>query len=197
MDDEAFEVDRHDSMVAVATAPIKGASAGGSGVLSLWSYHRPFMPLSVLEGHQVGAVTDFFWLETPQSSISQSTPSSVQSANPAFNDTRRGRKGIDDTDHRSYGALGKPSNEVEKPKLETYESDEREQPNDIVSIWQHVLSVGRDGRCLIQSFVRGTLVEVTDISPGGCMRACLSSNIFSCRRSANIESSAFLFCHGK
>lgn len=27
--------------------------------------------------------------------------------------------------------------------------------NSLLDIWQHVLSVGRDGRCLIQSFVRG------------------------------------------
>jgi hypothetical protein len=25
-------------------------------------------------------------------------------------------------------------------------------------IWQHVLSVGRDGRCLVQSFVRGMYI---------------------------------------
>jgi hypothetical protein len=46
-------------MLAVSTAPIKGASAGGSGAAGLWSYHRPFAPLSVVEGHKDGAVTDF------------------------------------------------------------------------------------------------------------------------------------------
>lgn len=55
------EEDRHGSMMAVATAPVKGAVAGGSGMLALWSYHRPFMPLSVVEGHREGAVTDFCW----------------------------------------------------------------------------------------------------------------------------------------
>ena len=59
--DDIYEMDRHDSMLAVATAPVKGAVAGGSGVLALWSYNRPFMPLSVVEGHEEGAVTDFCW----------------------------------------------------------------------------------------------------------------------------------------
>jgi hypothetical protein len=53
-------------MIAVSTAPIKGASAGGSGMISLWSYHRPFMPLSIVEGHKEGAVADFEWLDTPK-----------------------------------------------------------------------------------------------------------------------------------
>jgi hypothetical protein len=35
------------------------------GLLALWSYH-PFMPLSVVEGHKDGTVTDFGWLDTPQ-----------------------------------------------------------------------------------------------------------------------------------
>ena len=63
--DDEDEEDRHHSMLAVATAPIKGASAGGSGMLALWSYYRPYMPLSVVEGHRDGAVTDFAWLDTP------------------------------------------------------------------------------------------------------------------------------------
>ena len=43
-DDKKQEVmvDRHDSMLAVATARL--TSAGGSGALSLWSYNRPYVP---------------------------------------------------------------------------------------------------------------------------------------------------------
>jgi WD repeat-containing protein 24 len=55
------EEDLHSTMIAVATAPVKGAVAGGKGMLTLWSYRRPFMPLSVVEGHSEGAVTDFCW----------------------------------------------------------------------------------------------------------------------------------------
>ena len=58
---QQYIIDRHEAMLAVSTAPVKGASAGGCGMIALWSYHRPFMPLSVLEGHNEGAVTDFLW----------------------------------------------------------------------------------------------------------------------------------------
>jgi WD repeat-containing protein 24 len=61
IDNKIGEVDRHESMLAIATAPVKGAVAGGSGILSLWSYNRPYMPLSVLEGHLEGNVADFCW----------------------------------------------------------------------------------------------------------------------------------------
>ena len=57
-------VDRHDSMLAVATARL--TSAGGSGTLSLWSFHRPFMSLSIVEGHEESAISDFVWVRTPQ-----------------------------------------------------------------------------------------------------------------------------------
>ncbi len=47
--------------IAVVTSSIYGANAGGNGTAGLWSVHRPFMPLSVCEGHTEGAVTDFAW----------------------------------------------------------------------------------------------------------------------------------------
>lgn len=59
-------IDHHIAMLAIATAPAGGANAWGQGHVALWSYHRPFMPLSVVEGHLEGAVTDFIWLDTPQ-----------------------------------------------------------------------------------------------------------------------------------
>jgi hypothetical protein len=114
--------DRHDAMIAVATSQIKGASAGGSGLLSLWSYHRPYMPLSVVEGHKEGAVVDFDWLDTPQ------------------ND-------------KSLGAVNVSSHEVDSILYDgNGQTDEIEGS---FRIWQHVISVGRDGCCLVQSLVRG------------------------------------------
>ena len=135
--DEGPDIDRHESMLAVATAPIKGATDGGSGVLALWTYNRPFMPLSVVEGHQVGAVTDFFWLDTPHPDIS--------------------RKNVDEID---TGLM--------RPRIRGLVSHESDTVSDIAGgedkdivikdglcVWQHALSVGRDGQCLIQSFARG------------------------------------------
>lgn len=165
------EDDRHESMMAVATAPIKGASAGGSGVLALWSTHRPFMPLSVVEGHKEGAVTDFVWLETPHSETSSSSakPAASGSTSPARSvDTRLGRRVSDGdpnrSNHRAVGGVGGGAGGNSHPTeidgailYDNSDGDDGEKP---IGIWQHVLSVGRDGRCLIQSFVRG---ESTDV----------------------------------
>jgi WD repeat-containing protein 24 len=102
-------------MLAVATAPVKGTSAGGAGFLALWSYNRPFMPLSVLDGHRDGAINDFEWVETPCPFSKTIDLASV-------------------TTDLSSQAPG--------------------------TIWQHVVSVGRDGRCLLQSFVRGKCDDI-------------------------------------
>jgi hypothetical protein len=146
--EEEDNVDRHDSMLAVATARL--ASAGGSGVLSLWSYNRPFMPLSVVEGHEEGAVTDFVWLDTPQ--INQNSKNGSKLAQ-AENEARRLRMNqnpnLQDTfEGRSAGR------EVESILFDN-KGKEKDAVSSSVYIWQHVLSVGRDGRCLLQSFARG------------------------------------------
>lgn len=134
--------DRHDSMMAVATAPIKGASAGGSGVLALWSYNRPYMPLSIVEGHKEGAVTDFDWLDTPQH---QHRPDRGRSS----------RTPLGATEGSTSRLPGSALHEVDAILYDNSErGDEFDKP---VGIWQHVLSVGRDGRCLIQSFARGRI----------------------------------------
>lgn len=115
--------DLHDSMIAVSTAPIKGTNAGGAGTLSLWSFHRPYMPLSIVEGHQNGAVVDFDWLETPQTSSAIYFPTDAPTKGKQL---ASGEMGSFLVDHDSRAR-----------------------------IWQHVMSVGRDGNCLVQSLVRG------------------------------------------
>lgn len=137
LDDE----DRHEAMLAVSTAPIKGASAGGSGLLALWSYHRPFMPLSVVEGHKDGAVTDFDWLDTPQPvPLVQGTVTGGGST----------QKQLGSSDARQFRRQGS-SHEVDI----LYDNTEQDGADRPVGIWQHTISVGRDGRCLMQSFARG------------------------------------------
>ena len=131
--------DIHASMLAVATAPIRGTSAGGNGLLSLWSYHRPFMPLSVVEGHINGAVADFVWLDTPQNEFMK-------------------RK------------------QDESPSIETQHSaneDSRLFYMQTEGTWQHVLSVGRDSHCVIQSLVRG-MRPISRVSPSCFAMANLS-----------------------
>lgn len=137
-DNDEDERDRHESMLAVATASVKGASAGGSGMLALWSYHRPYMPLSVVEGHKDGAVTDFEWLDTPL------PPSPPSSGRRREHETRLPGSHLHDTEAILY------DNSSRNEHLD----GEEDRP---VGIWQHVSSVGRDGRCLVQSFARGWL----------------------------------------
>ena len=94
-EDGEHDYDYHESMIAVATSPISGANAGGHGVIGLWSCYRPFMPISLCEGHVDGAVVDFVW-----------------------------------------ATESKGSNFERK--------------------WQTVITVGRDGQCLLQNFSLGT-----------------------------------------
>ena len=147
-------------MLAVATAPIKGASAGGSGLLALWSYNRPFMPLSVVEGHKVGAVTDFDWLDTPQpDQIERKQQDRSSSAKQlASADARRNRDSLSLEEGFQMRKNTRPGNDVEVSYSELKEMDDMEKP---VGIWQHVMSVGRDGRCLLQSFARGKFYRFT------------------------------------
>jgi hypothetical protein len=146
LDDE----DRHDAMLAVSTAPIKGASAGGSGVLALWSYYRPFMPLSVLQGHKEGAVNDFDWLETP---INPTDSKPFSKATSPARKSRRGQLLDTNETERGTGRIAGAAHEADAILYDNTDPGEAQKP---VGIWQHALSVGRDGRCLVQSFVRGT-----------------------------------------
>ena len=156
-DDEG--VDRHDAMMAVATARL--TSAGGSGVLSLWSLHRPFMPLSVVEGHEEGAVADFAWIQTPvvdqkTRNWSKHNSDSIRSATKS--ESRRIRK-IQVAPSNDETVLIRSSGRTDGEAI-LFDNRDRENEEENVGpntacIWQHVLSVGRDGKCILQSFVRG------------------------------------------
>lgn len=138
--------DRHDAMIAVATAQIKGASAGGAGLLSLWSHHRPYMPLSVVEGHQEGAVVDFDWLDTPKSRDARFAVSDVTST------SRIPGVSSHEVDSILYDSSGMPRNESAPCRF-----------------WQHVISVGRDGNCFVQSLVRGNVIPIGELCLGFSM----------------------------
>lgn len=130
---EEILVDRHDSMLAVTTARL--TSAGGSGALSLWSFHRPYMSLSIVEGHKEGAISDFVWLQTPLED---------PSCNPSQN-----TESSTIVDASSLDALERTRNDIDEFATSS------EPLSVLPCIWQHVLSVGRDGQCIMQSFVRG------------------------------------------
>lgn len=149
------KVDRHDSMLAVATARL--TSAGGSGAISLWSTHRPFMPLSVVEGHEEGAVAGFVWIQTPQmrNNFSQDE-SDPYGSDLLMQSESRGQK-RSGTSPKEESILVRSANRGDVDSI--LFDNKREQTKSEISttaIWQHVLSVGRDGKCILQSFVRGT-----------------------------------------
>jgi hypothetical protein len=155
--DDDGVVDRHDSMLAVATARL--TSAGGSGVLSLWTFHRPFMPLSVVEGHEEGAVTDFVWLDTPQlNKKAEAEPKSKSNASSSKNGpkySRRGQPKSAGANDTGEAVVLRSSGRDADSLFDSKEKETEKKEPSAVHVWQHVLSVGRDGRCLLQSFARG------------------------------------------
>jgi WD repeat-containing protein 24 len=150
--------DLHDSMMAVATAPVKGASAGGAGVLSLWSIHRPYMPLSTVQGHSDGAVTDFEWLETPQQQQQPQQDGEADAWGRASDARRHGastetpRPEASESRMSSFGGGDLTGSARSRESLGLTEENDQ-----LSRIWQHVISVGRDGQCIVQSFVRGKM----------------------------------------
>lgn len=145
-------VDRHDSMLAVASARL--TSAGGSGFLSLWSCHRPYMPLSTVEGHEEGAVGDFVWLETPQPTLKHQSQSTVNTHEPNV-DIRRPRGASLPNDETIIIRSGRGDSEAILFDNKEKEKEKSDDKNPSPRIWQHVLSVGRDGRCIVQAFTHG------------------------------------------
>lgn len=170
-DADLASTDPHDGMIAIATEPVKGR-AGGNGLLSLWSHHRPYMPLSVVEGHKEGAVTDFVWLDTPRKTSHTMVPaygqlfkrhSDEHSRSPAHpqRSESRGRATPESLTHSTSVHVGLPlgvwrvQNGSDDEQLNFEDSEGQETGRLAGNVWQHVLSVGRDERCLIQSFARG------------------------------------------
>jgi hypothetical protein len=194
-EDTASDVDRHEAMLAVATARL--TSAGGAGVLSLWSIHRPFMPLSVIEGHTEGAVADFAWIDTPQLSKRKRNELLANlSGSSQTNDGKwsaRSKTGAGADSGETVVLRGGPrgaGRDMESILFENKEEKElaKSDSSSDVHIWQHVLSVGRDGRCILQSFARGdrplsrvpaSVFAMANLSPFFFQSGCGSLQVFS------------------
>ena len=183
-------------------------------MLSLWSTQRPYMALSVVEGHKEGAVTDFIWVDIPvdeaaidrdQSLHSQSerTPRSRTSTPVSFmtetssrsrevEDSsiagrQRGRPSFSATPFPTSFASSVASRAVSEESTKDRSGDSSvDFSNSLEGTWQHVLSVGRDGRCVVQSFARGdrpisrvspSCFAMANLSP--FQRGCGSLQIFS------------------
>ena len=171
-DADLASADPHDGMVAIASAPVKGR-AGGNGLLSLWSHHRPFMPLSVCEGHEEGAVTDFVWLDTPRELVEKKATvfhRKISKRASSGDPMRLNVQGVQRSESAGRTAIRASSSSARASSvmkrmhtesddgyvdIDTDEDFDREDARLAGNVWQHVLSVGRDGRCLLQSFARG------------------------------------------
>jgi len=143
IDDDVLGVDHHDAMLAVATAPMN--TSGGYGSVCLWSYHRPFMPLSVVEGHVEGAVTDFLWLDTPD--IDDGEQQNEVAALPY--------EMHENHYHQHQHTWMEPTKSGDGPGTANHQDRRRATLNTLSGTWQHILSVGKDGQCLLQTFARG------------------------------------------
>lgn len=173
-DADVASADPHDGMIAIASAPVKGR-AGGNGLLSLWSIDRPFMPLSVCEGHTEGSVTDFDWLDTPRE-ITKKITTAHRSLSKRVSSGDHGRHNVQGSQRgeslgrvtgRISSSHGRGPSTMKRTHTnsddgfldnDTDEDNDPEHARLSGDVWQHVLSVGRDGRCLLQSFARGRLM---------------------------------------
>mmetsp|Transcript_15537 Transcript_15537/g.37268 ORF Transcript_15537/g.37268 Transcript_15537/m.37268 type:complete len:1079 (+) Transcript_15537:74-3310(+) len=137
------QYNHNDSMLAVATSSIYGANAGGNGSVGLWSYHRPYMPISVCEGHVEGAVTDFDWAP-------------VKSRNKSMESQKYDNRLQMQQPMKDSSSIASDSSYRLKPNTSRRDEENRmSNPASSESKWQTILTVGRDGQCLLQNFSNG------------------------------------------
>ena len=169
-----YEHDYHESMIAVATSSIAGVNAGGNGSVGLWSYHRSFMPISVVEGHRDGAVTDFGWVDRPYSQClaserlnsvqqTESLPRKEGSDAGSHNPARGSSPSVNSSESPSYRySKTRRVKETLEDKTDStvhrYAAEEKKSEDDASPrTWQKILTVGRDGQCLLQNFSFGEM----------------------------------------
>lgn len=114
--------DHHGAMLAVSTSVIGSASAG-SGKVYLFSCDRPFMPLSIVDGHKEKCCPDFIWLDTPDG---------------------------EDIDMKAWDGKHFSTRRNMNASYRNYD-----EVNRLENTWQHILTCGRDGKCLVQNLCRG------------------------------------------
>eukprot|EP00571_Detonula_confervacea_P001238 CAMPEP_0172319194 /NCGR_PEP_ID=MMETSP1058-20130122/37079_1 /TAXON_ID=83371 /ORGANISM="Detonula confervacea, Strain CCMP 353" /LENGTH=990 /DNA_ID=CAMNT_0013034193 /DNA_START=210 /DNA_END=3181 /DNA_ORIENTATION=- len=145
------QYNHNDSMIAVATSSIYGANAGGNGSAGLWSYHRPYMPISVCEGHIEGAVTDFAWIGMMKKKQNENLPQPYhRTIEPAPSTLLKGSSS-------SIASIESSSNRT-KNWENTMDDGGQKQLSNVASFereWQTIITVGRDGQCLLQHFSHG------------------------------------------
>jgi hypothetical protein len=118
------------------------------------------MPLSVVEGHKENAIGDFVWLETPQEeqqTRSQAATNDAPESNGKPRISRRASLSGNSNDE-TVVIRGSARGEGESILFDNKDTERDDKKRASPRIWQHALSVGRDGRCLLQAFTRGELI---------------------------------------
>ena len=103
------------------------------------------MSLSIVEGHKEGAISDFVWIKTPQ--VIPKTPTSRFESNKRLSNSARLRK--------KAGLAIMDGASIDAQDLSYSDYEQAVDFSNVSYIWQNVLSVGRDGQCIMQSFARG------------------------------------------
>jgi hypothetical protein len=146
------------------------------------------MPLSIVDGHSDGAVTNLIWFDTPPLPADTKLRSSDKNIIPVDEDVGRRVKSDAVLSGKKDDQLSKvrstDSNQNRRLGSISYVPVQSDDPNEDVTgewvdltrttgIWQHVLSVGKDGRCLMQSFARGER-PISQVPPSTFAMANLS-----------------------
>lgn len=106
------------------------------GTVSLWTCNNPYVPISIVEGHEEGAVNDFAFVTYTSEAVSE-----VQKFN-----RRSSTGGVSPTTQFQFSSQHRRMSDM-------YETAASEQNHRASSV---ILSVGRDGQCLLQDFSLGT-----------------------------------------
>ncbi|KAL7552029.1 hypothetical protein ACHAWF_015240 [Thalassiosira exigua] len=152
VDASDVQCNHHESMIAVATSSIYGANAGGNGSVGLWSCHRPFMPISVCEGHLDGAVADFSWIVEQNSNrygkIEPDTSSLAVAGYSSYGYKKSKMSREKTLDRSGFSNEGKQPTEVPALNSDIGRASK-------ATVQPLIVTVGRDGNCLLQNFAFG------------------------------------------
>jgi len=171
--DGSTERNHNESMIAVATSSIAGANAGGNGSVGLWSFYRPFMPISVVEGHRDGAVTDIGWVDKPTEprppferannvlpreslSLRETIEGGAKNPSRALSPTFLSQESTHYRYNKTKPALDKSEEKLSQRHPQDIATEENISEGNAPSReWHTILTVGRDGQCLLQNFSLG------------------------------------------
>jgi hypothetical protein len=118
------------------------------------------MPLSVVEGHEEGAVAGFEWMQTPQVILKPRNQPKLKPSESNIPSSKADSMQVTPPNDETITIRSAGRGDVESVLFDNKDKEKDDEKSDpsASDIWQHILSVGRDGRCILQSFTRGKLI---------------------------------------